>query len=153
LKPFDSIAEDVATGWRADALARALSARAIEVKAAVEGGAAPGTFGIVDVTLSITRNGFVEDAPDALLAAVFEMQQGELRVIEGPDFVGLVQLDSIQPAATDTPDALATKAGIASQLQQALAQDAFEMFSAALIAEAGITIDDAAIAAVHAQVQ
>ena len=153
LKPFDSIAEDVATGWRADALARALSARAIEVKAAVEGGAAPGTFGIVDVTLSITRNGFVEDAPDALLAAVFEMQQGELRVIEGPDFVGLVQLDSIQPAATDTPDALATKAAIASQLQQALAQDAFEMFSAALIAEAGITIDDAAIAAVHAQVQ
>jgi peptidyl-prolyl cis-trans isomerase D len=153
LKPFDSIAEDVATGWRADALARALSARAIEVKAAVEGGAAPGTFGIVDVTLSITRNGFVEDAPDALLAAVFEMQQGELRVIEGPDFVGLVQLDSIQPAATDTPDALATKAAISSQLQQALAQDAFEMFSAALIAEAGITIDDAAIAAVHAQVQ
>ncbi|MCA3443406.1 MAG: SurA N-terminal domain-containing protein [Rhodobacter sp.] len=153
LKPFDSIAEDVATAWRADALASALSARAIEVKAAVEGGAAPGTFGIVDVTLSITRNGFVEDAPDALLAAVFEMQQGELRVIEGPDFVGLVQLDSIQPAATDTPDALATKATISSQLQQALAQDAFEMFSAALIAEAGITIDDAAIAAVHAQVQ
>jgi peptidyl-prolyl cis-trans isomerase D len=38
-------------------------------------------------------------------------------------------------------------------LQQALAQDAFEMFSTALIAEAGITIDDAAIAAVNAQVQ
>ncbi|MFN5827180.1 MAG: peptidylprolyl isomerase, partial [Rhodobacterales bacterium] len=153
LKPFDSVAEDVATGWRADALARALTARAIEVKAAVEGGAAPGTFGIADVTLAMARNGFVEGAPDTLLPAIFEMTPGELRVIEGPDFVGLVQLDSIQPAASDTPDARATKAAIASQLQQALAQDAFEMFSAALIAEAGITIDDAAIAAVHAQVQ
>ena len=70
-----------------------------------------------------------------------------------PDFVALVQLNSIQPAATDTPDALATKTEIATQLQQALAQDAFQMFSTALIAEAGITIDDAAIAAVNAQVQ
>lgn len=153
LKPFDSVAEDVATGWRADALARALSARAIEVKAAVEGGASPGSFGIAEVTLSMARNGFVEGAPDTLLPAIFEMTPGERRVIEGPDFVGLVQLDSIQPAPADTPDALATKAELASQLQQALAQDAFEMFSAALIAEAGITINDAAIAAVHAQVQ
>ncbi|MCA3543630.1 MAG: SurA N-terminal domain-containing protein [Rhodobacter sp.] len=153
LMPFDSVAEDVATGWRADALARALSARAIEVKAAVEGGASPGTFGIVDVTLSMTRNGFVEGAPDTLLPAVFEMAQGGLRVIEGPGFVGLVRLDRIEPAPTDTPDALAMKAGLAAQLQQALAQDAFEMFATALIAEGGITINDAAIAAVHAQVQ
>jgi len=153
LKPFDSVAEDVATGWRADALARALSARAIEVKAAVEGGASPGSFGIAEVTLSMARNGFVEGAPDTLLPAIFEMTPGERRVIEGPDFAGLVQLDTIQPAPADTPDALATKAELASQLQQALAQDAFEMFSTALIAEAGITINDAAIAAVHAQVQ
>jgi peptidyl-prolyl cis-trans isomerase D len=153
LKPFDSVAEDVATGWRADALARALSARAIEVKAAVEGGSSPGSFGIAEVTLSMARNGFVEGAPDTLLPAIFEMTPGERRVIEGPDFAGLVQLDSIQPAPADTPDALATKAGLASQLQQALAQDAFEMFSTALIAEAGITINDAAIAAVHAQAQ
>jgi len=153
LKPYDSVAEDVASGWRADALAKALSARAVEVKAAVEGGASPGAFGIAEVTLSMARDGFVEGAPDTLLPAVFEMAQGELRVIEGPDFVGLVQLNSIQPAATDTPDALAMKAEIATQLQQALAQDAFQMFSTALIAEAGITIDDAALAAVNAQVQ
>ncbi|MEY3308992.1 MAG: hypothetical protein RLZZ413_3030 [Pseudomonadota bacterium] len=153
LKPYDSVAQDVATGWRADALAKALAARAIEVKAAVEAGASPGAFGITDVTLSMARDGFVEGAPDTLLPAVFEMAQGELRVIEGPEFVGLLQLDSIQPAATETPDALAIKAEIAAQLQQALAQDAFALFSTALIAEAGITIDDAAIAAVNSQVQ
>ena len=105
------------------------------------------------MTLSMARDGFVEGAPDTLMPAIFEMAEAELRVIEGPDFVALVQLNSIQPAATDTPDALATKTEIATQLQQALAQDAFQMFSTALIAEAGITIDDAAIAAVNAQVQ
>jgi peptidyl-prolyl cis-trans isomerase D len=153
LRPYDEVSEDVAVAWRADALARALSARAIEVKAAVEGGAAIGSFGIVDVTLSIAREGFVEGAPQTLLPAVFQMQPNDLRVIEGPGFVGLVQLDSIQPAATDTPDAIALRAALAAQVEQALAQDAFQLFSNALMAEAGITINDAAINAVHAQVQ
>ena len=34
-----------------------------------------------------------------------------------------------------------------------MAQDAFQLFTNALIAEAGITMNDAAINAVHAQVQ
>ncbi len=59
-----SVKDEVADAWRADALAKALSARAIEIKAAVEGGAALGSFGIVDVTLAIARDGFVEGAPD-----------------------------------------------------------------------------------------
>ena len=36
--PFDEVRDEVAAAWRADALAKALSARAIEIKAAVEGG-------------------------------------------------------------------------------------------------------------------
>jgi hypothetical protein len=36
-------------------------------------------------------------------------------------------------------------------VEQALAQDAFALFSAALIAEAGVTTNEAAIAAVNAQ--
>ncbi len=88
LRPYDEVRDDVATAWRADALAKALSARAIEVKSAVEGGAPLGSFGIVDTTLSIARDGFIENAPDTLLPAVFADEPGELRVIEGPDFVG-----------------------------------------------------------------
>jgi peptidyl-prolyl cis-trans isomerase D len=153
LKPLDTIRDEVAQAWRADALAKALAARAIEVKAAVEGRDALLSFGITEVTPSIGRGGFIEGVPEALMPAVFQMAEGELRVIEAPGFVGLVQLDSIQPAATDTAEAQAVRAAIATQVQQALAQDAFDLFTNALIAEAGITINDAAIAAVNAQVQ
>lgn len=153
LRPFDEVRAEVDTAWRADALAKALSARAVEIKAAVEGGAALGSFGIVDVTLAITRDGFLEGTPPTLLPAVFQMAEGDVRVIEAPDFVGVVQLDSIQPAAKDGPDATAIRDGLAAQIEQAIAQDAFQMFSNALISEAGITMNDAAINAVHAQVQ
>lgn len=153
LRPYDTVKDDVATAWRADTLAKALSARAIEVKSAVEGGAALGSFGIVDTTLSIARDGFLENVPDTLMPAVFQMKPDEMRVIEGPDFVGVLRLDSVQPAAVDSADAKAMRAGLSDQISQALAQDAFQLFSNALIAEAGITLNDAAINAVHAQVQ
>jgi peptidyl-prolyl cis-trans isomerase D len=153
LRPFDEVKEDVAAAWRADALAKALAARAIEVKSAVEGGAPLGSFGIVDVTLSIARNGFLENVPDTLLPAVFQLRPGELRVIEGPEFAGIVRLDDIQPASKDGADAEAARRTLSDQISQALAQDAFQLFSNALIAEAGITMNDAAINAVHAQIQ
>jgi peptidyl-prolyl cis-trans isomerase D len=153
LRPFDTVKAEVDAAWRADALAKALSARAVEIKAAVEGGAPLGSFGIVDVTLSTTREGFIEGTPPTLLPAVFQMAQGDVRVIEAEGFIGIVQLDSIQPADTDSPDATAIRSGLAAQIEQAIAQDAFQLFSTALTAEAGITINDAAINAVHAQVQ
>lgn len=153
LRPFDEVRDEVDAAWRVDALAKALSARAIEVKSAIEGGAAIGSFGIVDVTPSATRDAFIEGAPETLMPAVFTMSEGEIRVVEGEGFVGVVQLDSIQPATTEGPEARELRDTLASQVSQALAQDAFQLFSNALVTEAGVTMNDAAINAVNAQIQ
>ncbi len=73
--PFEEARDQVDAAWRADALAKALSARAIEIKAAIEGGAAIGSFGIVDVTPETARDGFITGAPETLLPAVFAMSR------------------------------------------------------------------------------
>ncbi|WP_128515652.1 peptidylprolyl isomerase [Tabrizicola thermarum] len=148
--PFDEARDQVAEDWRKEALAKALSARAIEVKAAVEGGASLGSFGIVDVTPEIARNGFVENVPDTLLPEVFRMAEGAVQVVEGPDFIAVVQLDRILPAPTEGEDAQAMQEALAEQARKAIASDAFAAFTTALTAEAGITLDQAAINAVHA---
>ena len=153
LRPYDDVSDEVAARWRDDALAKALAARAAEAKAAVEGGASLGSFGIVEVTQSIARNGFLENTPPEMLTAAFAMTEGELRVIEAPGFTGLLRLDSIQPAAPEDPDAIATRAALSSQVAQALSQDAFALFAGALTNEAGITMDEQAINAVHAQIR
>ena len=147
--PFEEAREAVDAAWRADALAKALSARAIEIKSAIEGGAAIGSFGIVDVTPETARDGFITGAPETLLPAVFAMSEGDVRVIEADGFVAVVRLDSIQPAATEGEDADALRSAIAGQAQQAIAADAFTAFTNALGTEAGITLDQTVINAVN----
>jgi peptidyl-prolyl cis-trans isomerase D len=146
---FDEARERVAEDWRKDAVAKALSARAAEIRTAIEGGAAIGSFGIVDVTPKTGRSGFISDAPETLLADVFKMAEGEVKVIESEDFIAVIQLDRILPAATEGEEAEAMQDALADQARQAIAQDAFAAFTNALTAEAGIALDQAAINAVH----
>jgi peptidyl-prolyl cis-trans isomerase D len=147
--PFDEAREAVDAAWRADALTKALSARAIEIKSAIEGGAAIGSFGIVDVTPETARDGFISGTPETLLPAVFAMAEGDVQVIEGTDFIAIVQLDRIQPAASEGDDAEALRGAISAQAQQAMSADAFAAFTNALSTEAGITLDQAVINAVN----
>jgi peptidyl-prolyl cis-trans isomerase D len=151
LRPFDEVRDAVAEAWAADALARALSARAAEIVPQVQAGAALGSFGITDVTLQTTRDGFLDNTPDDFMQTVFQMAEGEVRVIEAPGLVGVLRLDRILPADPADAEAIAMKAAIGAQVEQAFAQDAFALFTAALIAEAGVTTNDPAIAAVNAQ--
>ncbi|NJM83416.1 MAG: peptidylprolyl isomerase [Tabrizicola sp.] len=147
--PFEEAREDVAAAWRADALSKALSAHAVEVKAEIEAGKAIGSFGIVDVTPDITRNGFIENVPATLMSAVFEMAKGDVRVIEEGEFVALVTLNSILPASTDGEDSRAEREALAARIQQAIAQDVFTSFTNAVTSDAGISLDQAAISAVN----
>lgn len=149
--PLADVEAEVAAAWRADTLAKALSARAIEVKAAIEAGAAIGSFGIVSVTPEIAREGTIEGVPPAVIAAVFDLEPGQIRVVEEADFVAVVRLDTVIAAAQTGDEAEALRQAIAAQTQQAIAQDAFTAFSTALSAGAGVQIDEAAVAAVQAQ--
>lgn len=152
--PFEEAREQVAEDWRRDAVAQALTARAAEIKSALDGGAAIGGFGIVDVTPDTARSGFVADAPETLLADVFKMTEGEARVIEAEGFTAVVKLDRILPASAtpgdaESEDAEGMREALAAQVRQAIAQDAFAAFTNALTSEAGISLDQAAINAVH----
>ena len=151
--PLDDIRDEVAEAWRMATLAATLSEKAIQIKSAVEGGASLGGFGIVDVTPAATRSTRPVNAPPSVIAALFEMEEGDLRVIEENGFVAVLQLDSVTPGAPDGPDAEAVRAAISIQAEQALAQDAFSLFVNGLSNSAGIRFDDAAVNAVHAQFQ
>jgi peptidyl-prolyl cis-trans isomerase D len=150
--PFDEARADVLTAWTADATAKALSARAIEIKTAVEGGAGLNGFGVVQTLGGTTRDGQVPDAIPAVMKAAFEMAKGDVRVIDEAGFAGVITLNSVIPASTDDDAAKAVKSAIAAQVQQAIANDAFAAFTAAVSAEAGITLNQGAIASVNRQI-
>lgn len=152
-RPFDSVRDDVAEAWRAAELARRLGDRAIAIKSEVEGGAALGSFGILEVTARTARDSFVEGAPPALMEAVFAMDPEQVRVIEGPDFIALVRVDRVDPADAADPALATLRAALAAQAEAALGQDAQTIFAQRLMNDAGIFFDEAALNAVHSQMQ
>ena len=80
---------------------------ALEASGALKPG---GTLGIVDRTAEIGRDGTVRAAPDGLLSEIFAMKEGEIRIFEEGDFVALVRLDAVAPAAQSGEGADAMKA-------------------------------------------
>lgn len=150
--PLDQVRDQVSTAWTARALTAALSERAVAIKTAVEAGATLESQGTVRQSTGIDRQGSVEGAPADVIAAVFDMAPGGLRVIETDGYTALLRLDAVTPAPVEGEDATAMREAIRVQTEQGLAQDAFTLFTNALANEAGITLDQAAISAVNTQI-
>ncbi len=148
--PFDEARQAVTTAWHAEALTKALSARAVEIKTAVEGGASLGSFGIVDAMAKTDRNGSVEGAPASLMETVFGMAEGAVSVVDADGFVGVVVLDKIIPAVTEGEETAAARASLATSFAQSISADAFEAFTTSITTDAGITLDQGAVDAVNA---
>lgn len=151
--PFDEARAAVEAAMQSGRLRAALAEQALRLKAEAEAGAALDTLGRAETTAEIARDGSVDNAPASLTAALFSMEEGEIRVIEEGDFVALVRLDSIAEADEAGDGAAALKAALAAQIEQAIAQDAFAAFADAVSAEAGITLDQNAINLVNSGLQ
>lgn len=148
--PFAEAREAVTAAWRAEALAKALSARAAEIKSAVEGGASIGSFGIVEVTSEADRSTRIEGAPDTLIEEIFSLAEGAVLVVDGEGLVGVVRLDRVLPAPVEGEEAEASRTEIAAALAQSISADAFEAYNTAITTEAGISLDQSVINAVNA---
>lgn len=146
--PLDKITDKVTEATRAAALATALSAKATAVKAAFDGGAALETLGTVTAQDPVDRQATLDGIPPAVLEAAFAMTIGELRPVEVPGFTALVRLDSIAPAGTDTAD---LREAIAANVEQALSSDIITLYTSAVSAQAGISLDQTAITAINTQ--
>lgn len=101
----------------------------------------------------VLRDGFIEDAAPTLIARVFEMTEpGEHAVLPaGGGDVVVVRLDAINPADASDPDAVTLKEQFSAQTAETIAIDMLRGFTRAVEDAAGISINQTAINAVHAQ--
>lgn len=149
--PLDKITEKVTEATRAEALARALAAKGAAVKAAVDAGATLESQGVVVTLTDRDRQAQLEMAPPAVLEAAFGLQAGAVQLVEADGFVGLVRLDSINPADPGTPEGAEMRTAIAANVQTALAEDIAALFTSAVAQQAGITLDQPTIDAINIQ--
>ena len=148
---LDKIKDKVTAAYHADALAKALTAQALAAQAAVKAGADLGTQGIVANIAATTRDGTPAGTTPDVIKAAFAMTLGEVKLIDMPDFTGLIRLDGITPVDMTADAAKTGRDQTATQAQQSLAQDTYELFTTAMTAQGGLTINQSAITSVQAQ--
>ncbi len=152
-EPFADARNRVARDWRADALGRALAdqARAQADTLKTDGGFA--TAGLEANKVSdLVRSGVIDGAPRSLVSAAFDMEVGEVRVIETPGAAFVLRLDGTAAAETGG-DMARLRDALAGELDQALAQAVFETYVRDVQLRARPQIDQQALNAVLSSFQ
>ena len=152
--PLDEVRDAVAAAWTANLTAEMLKAQAEGTAQEISPLTGFDTLGLSAVEVDrLPRTGFVEGTPPGFMAQVFEMNVTEVRVIPAGRNVLIVRLDSIAPP---DPASEQTAAMIDQQAELAaagIAQDLFDAYASAVQAKTEITLNQAAINAVHTQLQ
>jgi peptidyl-prolyl cis-trans isomerase D len=149
--PLDKITDKVTEATGAEALARALAAKAAAAKTAVEAGATLESQGTLTPVAPTDRQATLDVGPAVVLETAFQMQPGEIRVIEDGSFVALLRLDSITAAEVTSEEGQDMQDSIRQNLDRSIAEDMAALFTATVGQQAGIALDQAVIDAVNTQ--
>jgi peptidyl-prolyl cis-trans isomerase D len=149
-RPLVDVKDKVTAAWRAQTLARAMQSLADGKLAALNGGAQMSSLGTVKTASAVARDGAIDGAPAALIAAAFAGEIGKGQIVTDGAFSALMRLDAITPAA-ENPSAADLRESLEIQLSQSLAADVFDLYGRQIETDAGIVIDQAVINSVHTQ--
>ncbi len=145
--PLDEVMDQVSADWRTAQTRAALEAFAND---AIASGAVAGSSTSLH-DLKRTDVGAVATAE--ILAAAFKQSVGDKTVLMQNDNAVIVQLDAINKGDRDSDDTKALRANIEQQFGASLADDLFNVFATQIQQSAGISLNQQAINAVHANFQ
>jgi len=149
-EPLDSARPRVAGAWVQDEIAKALEAQAGSVLTQL---ATDGDFTATGLPFrvenALTRTAFLDDVPVDFMSQVFEMEPDEVRVIPGAGTALIVRLDEILPPA-ETDEQRQMQDALGAQLNQALAQNIFDIYVRDAQTRARPVVDQQALNAVRA---
>ncbi len=151
-EPYDTATVRVIEAWDAAKMREALTEQATSLKAQLDSGTKLDSLGLpVTVETRITRDAFIEGTTPEFLAQMFTLPADGSTVVQAPDGVLIGQMAEILPADTDNPDAKTLTTELNDGLRQSIANDLLDAFTNAMESQAGISLNQTAINAVHAQ--
>ena len=101
----------------------------------------------------ISRDDFSDETPPALLATVFEMNNGEYKIENLDDTIAIIRLVEIKDGITDKPEEAEILKSLEMQIKSTLSQDLFRIMVSEIQKSRGIAVDESAINAVHVNFQ
>jgi peptidyl-prolyl cis-trans isomerase D len=153
-RPLDEVRIQAFAGARAQALEAALVARATDLAPALAADGpeafAEATGLVADGYAELTRLDGAQNLPEALVEAIHAAGAGETVVVGSGGQAFLALITAASPPDPGDEQTARLIAAIDQQIGGTMAQDVFGYFARALEREAGITLNQAAIDAVHA---
>ncbi|RPE71808.1 peptidyl-prolyl cis-trans isomerase D [Pacificibacter maritimus] len=153
LKPLDEVRDQVIADWQVKESARQMLVRAQELESQVAAGTPLADLELPMETFdAITRQDFISTMPEGFIDAVFapELKAGTTTLVQGAGQVVIASIDAVMPPE-DTEENAAIADSYITSAAQGAAQDVIAAFSNALRARDGVSINDTAISAIHAQ--
>ncbi|MEM5543620.1 peptidyl-prolyl cis-trans isomerase [Sulfitobacter sp. AS92] len=147
--PFDAARAEVEAAWRNAQIVDALTAKAENLTADLADEGAFEAAGLEpQLGEGMTRSSYVDGTPDTFMDQVFDLDEGGVAVLPAGDHVVVLRVDSVT-AAGDNDQTQALMGRLSQQLDQALAQGLFDIYSDAVMRDADPQIDQRAVSAVH----
>lgn len=154
VKPLETVRDAVDSAWVAQAYQAALLAQASEIAETIEPLTGFETLGLTSTTdPAATRRSFINDTPPTFITDVFEMEIGDVAVIDNGTTAIIVRLNDIAAPDETDPQTAAQKQAAADQAAAGISQDIFEAFANAVQNRTDVTLNQAAVNAVNAQLQ
>ncbi len=151
--PLADVADRVTSDWTAAENRKRVLELAAELQTRLEGGE---TFEELALLArdeaKISRDAFVETAPAGLVADMFGQSVNGIAVVEGRDVIVLAKLSEITSFDGASANNVEVLASVAQQYSGQIGTDVFAAFTAAIQDDAGVTLNQALINAVHAQI-
>ena len=152
--PLEEVIDEVRLGAWVEATHQAVLSAAEELAAGMDATTDPATLGLEPVTdAELTRRSFVAGTTTDYVSTIFQMQPGEVRVLDTGRQAILVRLDSVAPPDADDPALAAERVSIAEQVTSGIVQDIFDAYVGVIQTGTEVKINQAAVNAVNANFQ
>ncbi|WP_407493272.1 SurA N-terminal domain-containing protein [Pseudooceanicola sp. MF1-13] len=152
--PFAEVRDRVRSIWETRRQMERLRAVAEDMMGKLGEAADFASLGLeVNSEEALTRQSSVLGAPEEFVEKAFQMETGEIAMVDGFGAVLILKLEEILPPNMENPDVAAARNSLEQQLQSSVAQDVYRLFSENVRSRAGAEIDQQAINAVHVNFQ
>ncbi len=152
LIPLADVRDRVIADWSRDETQKRVAALAAKLAGQIKAGSSFTDAGLTPIaTKDIRRQGALKGAPRGLLDTVFKTAKQDVATLDTPQNVVVLQVTAITPFDPKKPENATALKNLNRQYSQEVGADVFDSFARAVEENAGITINQALINAVHAQ--
>ncbi|UXX83913.1 peptidyl-prolyl cis-trans isomerase [Roseovarius pelagicus] len=154
IQPLEDVRAAVRSAWLTQSATDALRSQIADQVTALQNGDSFEDTGLAsESVIGLTRRGFQPGTPPEFIETVFKMAEGDVTLIDGNESLFIVRLDQITPPNDEDPELAQLRKGLADQAAGIIAQDFYQVLAADIRNRAGITLDQQALNAVHANFQ